>query len=189
MIVGLGNPGREYETTKHNVGFMVVDEIAKQVEHTPWREDKKALVSSYYEGEEKVLLVKPQTFMNLSGESVAPLMRYYKLDPTDVFVVYDDMDIPVGTLRLRKNGSAGGHNGIKSLIQHMGTEEFPRFRLGIGRPLPGWTVVNHVLAPFTEENQEKIQKGVLSMAKAVRGTVKLGMDKGMNRYNPVRGKR
>ena len=135
---------------------------------------------------EKVLLVKPQTFMNLSGESVGPLMRYYKIDPSDVYCIYDDMDLPIGKLRIRPNGSSGGHNGIKSLISHIGTENFPRFRVGIGRPLPQWTVIDHVLAPFSEESQEKVQKGIKDTVKAVLGTLEVGIDKGMNQFNPKR---
>ena len=189
LVVGLGNPGKQYEATKHNVGFMVIDEIASTMPHTPWRKEKKADVCTSTVAGEKVLLVKPQTFMNNSGEAVGPLMRYYKIDPADVYCIYDDMDLPVGKLRIRPNGSAGGHNGIKSLILHLGTEEFPRFRVGIGRPLPKWTVVDHVLSPFTEEQENTITEGVTNMAKAVLGTIEVGIDKGMNLYNPKKGKR
>ena len=176
LVVGLGNPGKQYEATKHNIGFMVVDAIADSVPHTPWREEQKAEVCSITVNGEKVLLVKPQTFMNVSGESVGPLMRYYKIDPSDVYCIYDDMDLPVGKLRIRPNGSSGGHNGIKSLITHLGTENFPRFRVGIG----------HVLAPFSEESQEKVQKGIKDTVKAVLGTLEVGIDKGMNQFNPKR---
>ena len=186
LVVGLGNPGKQYEKTKHNIGFMVVDAIADSVPHTPWREEQGAEVCSITVNGEKVLLVKPQTFMNVSGESVGPLMRYYKIDPSDVYCIYDDMDLPVGKLRIRPNGSSGGHNGIKSLISHLGTENFPRFRVGIGRPLPQWTVIDHVLAPFSEESQEKVQKGIKDTVKAVLGTLEVGIDKGMNQFNPKR---
>lgn len=186
LVVGLGNPGKQYEKTKHNIGFMVVDAIADSVPHTPWREEQGAEVCSITVAGEKVLLVKPQTFMNVSGESVGPLMRYYKIDPSDVYCIYDDMDLPVGKLRIRPNGSSGGHNGIKSLISHLGTENFPRFRVGIGRPLPQWTVIDHVLAPFSEESQEKVQKGIKDTVKAVLGTLEVGIDKGMNQFNPKR---
>lgn len=186
LVVGLGNPGKQYEKTKHNIGFMVIDAIADSVPHTPWREEQHAEVCSITVDGEKVLLVKPQTFMNLSGESVGPLMRYYKIDPSDVYCIYDDMDLPIGKLRIRPNGSSGGHNGIKSLISHIGTENFPRFRVGIGRPLPQWTVIDHVLAPFSEESQEKVQKGIKDMVKAVLGTLEVGIDKGMNQFNPKR---
>ena len=186
LVVGLGNPGKQYEATKHNIGFMVIDAIADSASHTPWREEQKAEVCSINVAGEKVLLVKPQTFMNASGESVGPLMRYYKIDPSDVYCIYDDMDLPVGKLRIRPNGSSGGHTGIKSLISHIGTENFPRFRVGIGRPLPQWTVIDHVLAPFSEENQEKVQKGIKDTVKAVLGTLEVGIDKGMNQFNPKR---
>lgn len=186
IVVGLGNPGKEYELTKHNIGFLVVDAIAETHMHTPWKEDFKALITTIQVDGEKVLLVKPQTFMNNSGESVGPLMRYYKVAPEDVYCIYDDMDLPVGKIRIRPNGSAGGHNGIKSLIAHMGTNEFPHFRFGIGRPLPQWTVVDHVLAPFPEDQQEKVAKGIKDMAKAVVGTLEVGIDRGMNLYNPKR---
>ena len=186
LVVGLGNPGKQYENTKHNIGFMVVDAIADSVPHTPWREKQRAEVCSITVAGEKVLLVKPQTFMNVSGESVGPLMRYYKIDPSDVYCIYDDMDLPVGKLRIRPNGSSGGHNGIKSLITHLGTENFPRFRVGIGRPLPQWSVIDHVLAPFSEESQEKVQKGIKDTVKAVLGTLEVGIDKGMNQFNPKR---
>ena len=186
LVVGLGNPGKQYEKTKHNIGFMVVDAIADSVPHTPWREEQGAEVCSITVAGEKVLLVKPQTFMNASGESIGPLMRYYKIDPSDVYCIYDDMDLPVGKLRIRPNGSSGGHNGIKSLISHIGTENFPRFRVGIGRPLPQWTVIDHVLAPFSEESQEKVQKGIKDTVKAVLGTLEVGIDKGMNLFNPKR---
>ena len=165
---------------------MVVDAIADSVPHTPWREEQRAEVCSITVAGEKVLLVKPQTFMNVSGESVGPLMRYYKIDPSDVYCIYDDMDLPVGKLRIRPNGSSGGHNGIKSLISHLGTENFPHFRVGIGRPLPQWTVIDHVLAPFSEESQEKVQKGIKDTVKAVLGTLEVGIDKGMNQFNPKR---
>lgn len=186
LIVGLGNPGSEYEKTKHNIGFMVVDAIAKEVTHTPWKEEQKALVCTFTVDGEKIMLVKPQTFMNVSGESVGPLMRYYKVKPEDVYCVYDDMDLPVGKLRIRINGSAGGHNGIKSLISHLGTENFPRFRVGIGRPLPQWTVIDHVLAPFPKEQEEAVVKGIEQTKKAILGALELGLDKAMNRFNPKR---
>ncbi|ETS93654.1 aminoacyl-tRNA hydrolase [Veillonella sp. AS16] len=186
LVVGLGNPGKQYAMTKHNIGFMVIDAIADNVPHTPWKEEQNAEVCSITVDGEKVLLVKPQTFMNASGESVGPLMRYYKISPSDVYCIYDDMDLPVGKLRIRPNGSSGGHNGIKSLISHMGTEDFPRFRIGIGRPLPQWSVIDHVLSPFSDEVQDKVDKGIKDTVKAVLGTLEVGLDKGMNQFNPKR---
>ena len=158
LVVGLGNPGKQYEATKHNIGFMVIDAIADSVSHTPWREEQKAEVCSINVAGEKVLLVKPQTFMNASGESVGPLMRYYKIDPSDVYCIYDDMDLPVGKLRIRPMVVLVGIMGLKSLISHIGTENFPRFRVGIGRPLPQWTVIDHVLAPLVKNHKRKYKK-------------------------------
>lgn len=186
MIVGLGNPGKQYELTKHNIGFMVIDYLADSVQATPWRDEQKAVVCSFTHKGEKVLLVKPQTFMNLSGESVGSLMRYYKISPEDVYCVYDDMDLPVGKLRIRLHGSAGGHNGIKSLIAHLGTENFPRFRVGIGRPLPKWSVIDHVLAPFPDDQWDKVEKSIEDMTKALLGVLDYGIEKGMNMFNPKR---
>lgn len=186
MVVGLGNPGSEYEKTKHNVGFMVIDEIASSVTHTPWKEAFQAEISTANISGEKVMLVKPLTYMNLSGEAVGALMRYYKIKPEDVFCIYDDMDLPVGKVRIRMSGSSGGHNGIKSMIAHMGTEKFPRFKLGIGRPLPKWTVIDHVLAPFPKEQQQDFADGVKQMAKSVIGCLDIGVEKGMSRFNPSR---
>lgn len=189
LVVGLGNPGARYEKTKHNVGFMVVDKICDEVEVTPWKDQFNGQVCTFTAKGEKIMLVKPQTFMNVSGECVGPLMRYYKIEPQDVFCIYDDMDLPVGKIRIRTHGSSGGHNGIKSLISHLGTEEFPRFRIGIGRPLPQRTVVDHVLAPFPEEQHDAVEMGIKDMAKAVLGCINLGLEVGMNRYNPRKGQR
>lgn len=189
IIVGLGNPGKEYEHTRHNIGFMVLDAIEEELGPLVWKDMFQAKVATVMLGNEKVLLVKPMTYMNLSGEAVGPIARFYKVPPEDVYCIYDDMDLPVGKIRIRLDGSAGGHNGIKSMITHMEHAKFPRFRLGIGRPLPKWTVVDHVLAPFPQEDEEKVKKGVESMKKAVLGCVTLGMEKGMNRYNPSKGKR
>ena len=138
LIVGLGNPGTKYAGTRHNAGFMAVTAIAEKYGVTRWKEEHQAHTATINVDGEKVMLVMPQTFMNLSGDAVGPLMRYYKLSPADVIVIYDDMDLPVGQLRLRVKGSAGGHNGMKSVIAHLGTDQFPHVRIGIGRPQPGW---------------------------------------------------
>ena len=187
LVVGLGNPGSKYHETRHNVGFMAIDLMAKELGLT-FSEEKtfKAEVASTFLNGEKVYFVKPTTFMNLSGLAVRALLAYYNIPMEDFIVIYDDLDMEVGKLRFRQKGSAGGHNGIKSLISHIGTENFPRFRVGIGRPLPQWTVIDHVLAPFSEESQEKVQKGIKDTVKAVLGTLEVGIDKGMNQFNPKR---
>lgn len=182
MIVGLGNPGKEYEQTKHNAGFMVIDELAARMDNTRWKCEMEALVATTTYGGEKVLLVKPQTYMNDSGRAVRALLHWYKIEADHIYVVYDDMDLPIGRLRIRKNGSAGGHNGIKSILGQ-GCHDFIRFRLGIGRPLPHWTVVNHVLSPFPSATYTVFKDGVSYVADAVLGCLELGIDKGMNRFN------
>ena len=138
LIAGLGNPGAEYAKTKHNAGFLLVDALAEKLGTDAWRERYDALVLDARMGGEKVLLVKPLTYMNESGRAIGPLLDWYKLGPEDLIVAHDDMDLPVGTIRIRKKGSAGGHNGIKSILAHVGDEHFVRVRIGIGRPLPGW---------------------------------------------------
>ncbi len=189
MIVGLGNPGAEYAKTKHNVGWMLIDALAEKLGATDWRSREKGMVAETRIGSEKVLLVKPLTYMNNSGECVGPLMRWYKLEPEDIIVAHDDMDIPAGTIRIRKKGSAGGHNGIKSLIAHIGSENFDRVRIGVGRPLPGWTVINHVLAPFSSEDAPKIAEAIEYLLPAVECLVKEGTDMAMNKYNPKKAKK
>lgn len=188
MIVGLGNPGREYETSKHNTGFRVVDELAKRWNVTLWQNWMDAQVAQADVDGEKVILVKPQTYMNNSGQAVGPLMRWYKLEQVDVYVVYDDMDLPVGRLRIRKNGSDGGHNGIKSLFAN-GCRDFIRFRVGIGRPLPHRDVIDHVLTPFPEDMLPEYEEGLKATAAAIEGCLKVGIDVGMNRYNPRKKKK
>ena len=189
LIVGLGNPGSEYAKTKHNVGWMFVDRMAERIGATGWKEKEKGMVAEGRVGAEKVLLVKPMTYMNNSGECVGPLMRWYKLGPEDVLVVHDDMDIPAGTIRIRKKGSAGGHNGIKSLIAHIGSEKFIRVRIGIGRPLPVRTVINHVLEPFAAEDVPRIAEAIEYLQPAVDCIINEDVDMAMNRYNPKKVKK
>lgn len=189
VIVGLGNPGREYAQTKHNVGFMLVDALAEKMGITDWQSKFDALIAEGRMGTEKILLVKPQTYMNESGRAVGPLMNWYKLMPEQLIVAHDDMDIPAGTIRIRKKGSAGGHNGIKSVLAHVGDENFSRVRIGIGRPLPGWTVINHVLAPFQEEDVPKIKEAIQYLLPAVECIVTEDTDKAMNLYNPKKVKK
>lgn len=190
IIAGLGNPGSEYAATKHNVGFMLIDALADKlnVSASEWQEKNDALIAKVRIGTESVLLVKPLTYMNESGRAIAPLMNFYKLAATDLIVVHDDMDIPTGTIRLRKKGSAGGHNGIKSILAHVGDENFSRVRIGIGRPLPKWTVVNHVLAPFTAEDAPKIKAAIEYLLPAVECIVTDGIDVAMNKFNPKKGR-
>jgi PTH1 family peptidyl-tRNA hydrolase len=184
MIVGLGNPGTKYQQTKHNVGFMIVDRLAEKHQTTFKKNTFEAEVAEFFVNGEKIILVKPQTFMNESGRSVGPLMTYFGIYPEELIVVYDDLDLAVGKLRLRQKGSAGGHNGMKSIISHLGTNVFDRVKVGIGRPEGKQTVVNHVLSGFSKENQPLIEE---SMDRAVQAleTVIEGQSfiDTMNRFN------
>lgn len=191
IIAGLGNPGPEYALTKHNVGYMLVNALAQRlgIPETDWRTKFEALVAEARLGTEKIILVKPLTYMNESGRSLGPLLDWYKLEPEQLTVVHDDMDIPVGSIRIRKKGSAGGHNGLKSILAHVGDEHFTRVRIGIGRPLPGWTVINHVLAPFAEEDVPVVKEAIAYLLPAVECIVTEGADLAMNKYNPKRVKK
>ena len=188
-FIGLGNPGVEYAATKHNVGFLLADALARKLDASSWQERFHALVAEARLGGEKLLIAKPQTYMNNSGEAVGELARWYKLLPEELIVAHDDMDLPVGMIRIRKKGSAGGHNGIKSILSHLGEEGFSRVRIGIGRPLPGWDVIHHVLAPFREEDLPKIREAVEYLIPAVECMVMDGTDLAMNRYNPKKQKK
>lgn len=187
IFVGLGNPGAEYANTKHNVGFMLADKLAAELNATNWRNNFNALIAeTFFEGE-KILIVKPQTFMNLSGEAVVPVADFYKIDLENLIVAHDDMDIPVGTIRLRPKGSSGGHRGIASIIQHFGgLQNFPRVRIGIGRPPANWTVNNHVLSPFNAEDAPKITAAIENLIPAVICIFREGINNAMNKYNPKR---
>lgn len=189
MIAGLGNPGAEYAQTKHNVGFMLLDTLAKHLEAPEWKTKRDALVTETRIGAEKALLVKPLTYMNDSGRAIGPLLTWYKLRPDDLIVAHDDMDIPVGMIRIRKKGSAGGHNGMKSVLYHMQDENFPRVRIGIGRPPVGWTVIKHVLTPFSPDDRILIDEVIDRLVPAVECIVRDGVDLAMNRFNPVRQKK
>lgn len=166
MIVGLGNPGRKYENTRHNVGFMAVDQLASAYQTNFKANPFEAEVADFFVAGEKILLVKPQTFMNDSGRAVGPLMTYYGIEKDELLVIYDDLDLALGKIRLRQKGSAGGHNGMKSIISHLGTDSFKRIKIGIDRPKPGMTVVNHVLNPFAKEDQPVILASIDKAADA-----------------------
>lgn len=183
IIVGLGNPGREYSETKHNVGFMVVDELARRWNVGNWRKRSNAEVAECRFATENVLLVKPQTYMNLSGTAVGELARWYKTPEEDIVVIFDDMDIPAGKLRLRMKGGSGGHRGIESLLQHLSKDSFLRLRMGIGRPPQGWQVVDYVLSRFSAEEAPLMEEAVVRSAEAVECIITQGMNKAMNLFN------
>lgn len=189
IIAGLGNPGQEYSKTRHNVGFMFIDALAKKLSVTNWQEKFKALTAQAMIGSEKVLLVKPLTYMNLSGEAIAPAMNWYKSNSDELIVVHDDMDLPPGLIRIRSKGSSGGHNGIKSIINCTGSDEFVHVRIGIGRPLPNWKVNDHVLSKFLPEDQAAVDKAINDLIPAVECIVTESVDRAMNKYNPHKNKK
>lgn len=185
LIVGLGNPGSKYANTRHNVGWMALDAFAQKHGVSIERQGYQGVYGETRWGSagEKVILLKPLTFMNLSGRSVAPAAHFYKIPPAEILVVYDDLDLPPDKLRLREKGSAGGHNGMKSLIQELGTQEFPRLRLGIGRPAPGWEVIDWVLAPFGPDDAATIAQTMPRAVEAMEAFLTDGVVKAMTRYN------
>jgi PTH1 family peptidyl-tRNA hydrolase len=166
VIVGLGNPGSKYRETKHNIGFITVDEIAQRQNIAFNKSIFEADVAEFFLGTEKIMLVKPLTFMNESGRSIGPLLTYFGADAEDLIVIYDDLDLEAGMVRLRQKGSAGGHNGMKSIIAHLGTNIFPRIKIGIGRPAKNDTVIHHVLSTFPKEIHEEMGIAVKKAADA-----------------------
>lgn len=190
MFAGLGNPGTEYAATRHNVGFMLADALAARWDAASWRLKQDALVAEARLGTEKILLVKPLTYMNESGRAIGPLLSWYKLAPNNLIVAHDDMDLPVGMIRLRKKGSAGGHNGMKSILYHVQDENFPRVRIGVGHPVHGRDqVIRHVLSPFSAEDAQKIREAIDYLLPAVECIVTEGIDLAMNKYNPSKTKK
>lgn len=184
LVVGLGNPGAKYKGTRHNVGFMTMDEVAYQEKFDFDKALFDAVFAQVQIGGEKVIFMKPLTFMNLSGEAIRPLMNYFKITIEDLLVVYDDMDLPVGKIRLRQKGGAGGHNGIKSIISCLGTSEFNRIKVGVGRPKEGRTVVGHVLNRFEKEEEEDIIFAVQKSVDAIRSWIETDdFVKTMNQFN------
>ena len=184
LIVGLGNPGEKYENTRHNVGFQVIDELAERQGKPVQRLKFKALTGLLTIGGEKALVMKPVTYMNLSGEAVRPAADFYKLPPERILVISDDVALAAGRLRIRAKGSAGGHNGLKSIIQHLGTDQFPRVRVGVGeKPHPDYDMADWVLGKFQGEDKKVIDGAVKRAADAVECLLKEGPDRAMNRFN------
>lgn len=184
IIAGLGNPTREYEKTRHNVGFDAIDVLAEKHQIKIDSIKYNALYGSGFIGGEKVILIKPLTYMNLSGEAVREFVNFYKIDPEEEFLVlYDDISLPPGKLRLRRKGSAGGHNGIKNIIAHLGTEKFKRIKIGVGEKPEGWDLKDHVLGRFNKEDRALVEASFENAAKACELILADEFDKAMNLYN------
>jgi PTH1 family peptidyl-tRNA hydrolase len=184
LIVGLGNPGREYRNNRHNAGFMLLDRL---VERNKWlgftKRQGKALITTGQLGPAALVLAKPQTFMNLSGEAVSPLVHFYDLPLERMLVCFDEIDLPLGTLRLRPDGGSAGHNGMRSIIEQLGTEVFPRLRLGVGRPPGSKAAAGYVLRDFRGEDAELMALELDKAVDAVECFVREGLEKAMNRFN------
>ena len=184
IIVGLGNPDKKYQGTRHNVGFDVIDTIADKYNIAVDTKKHLAYIGKGVIEGQKVVLVKPQTYMNLSGESVRSVVDFYKVDPEqEVLIIYDDVSLDVGQLRIRKKGSAGGHNGIKSIISHLGTNVFPRIKVGVGEKPKGYDLADYVLGKFSKAEQEVMQDGYKQAVEVVSLIVQDNMEKAMNDYN------
>ena len=188
LIVGLGNPGKQYEHTRHNIGFDVMDALAEKYNISISEKKHKALCGKGVINGVKVVLAKPQTYMNLSGESVAELVNYYKMDPEEeMIVIYDDIDLDPGQLRIRKKGSAGGHNGIKNIIQELGTQKFVRIKVGVGAKPQGWDLADYVLGRFGSEDRKLVDEAQDRACKAVELILSDGPDAAMNEFNKKPG--
>ena len=183
IIIGLGNPEPEYSNTRHNMGFDVINKLAKENDISLNRTKFNAIYGTGIIEGEKVILIKPQTFMNNSGESVIEFVNFYKEPLENVIVIYDDMDTDIGTIRIRAKGGPGSHNGMKSMVKELNTEEFPRIRIGIGKPLNDFDRINYVIGNIEEEEYIKLQEGENLGAEAVEYWIKNGIDNAMNKFN------
>lgn len=184
IIAGLGNPTKEYEHTRHNVGFDTIDIIAEKYHIGMGEKKHKAIIGKGHIEGQKVILVKPQTFMNLSGESIREIVDYYKIDEeSELIVIYDDISLAPGKLRIRKKGSAGGHNGIKNIIAHLGTQNFYRIKVGVGEKPKGWDLADYVLGHFNGEEKKLMQEAFETAAEATAVILTEDIDAAMNRYN------
>ena len=182
IVVGLGNPGKKYENTRHNMGFMAIDVLAEKYSINVNKLKFKGLTGEGRIAGEKVLLIKPQTYMNLSGESVRMAMEYYRIEPEELIVIYDDIDIPMGNVRLRKKGSAGTHNGMRNILYHIQTEDFPRIRVGIGSGKKE-DMINYVTGGIPKSDGETLKIAVEKAADGAACIIEKGIEKAMNEYN------
>ncbi len=182
-IIGLGNPGKDYQRTRHNLGFMAVDEIAKSLNVNLTKIKFKSVYADINYKGEKILLVKPQTYMNNSGEAVRDLMNFYKLNPEDIIVIYDDVDIEFAGVRVRMKGSGGSHNGMKSIITQIKSDQFPRIRVGVGKKHQSQDLANFVLSAFSKDEMDEIEIAIKNAGEAALTFVSKGIDIAMNAYN------
>ena len=183
LIAGLGNPSRTYEGTRHNIGFTMIDAIGNKFGIDVTTKKHKALVGRGIIDGMRVILAKPQTYMNLSGESIREIADFYKIEPENIIIIYDDISLDVGQLRIRKKWSAGGHNGIKNIIAHLGTQEFPRIKVGIGNKPEGWDLADYVLSKYSKAEQEALEEASEGVIGAVKLMLMDDIEAAMNKYN------
>jgi peptidyl-tRNA hydrolase, PTH1 family len=183
LIIGLGNPGKQYEKTRHNVGFMMIDKLSSELSIPLDRQKFNGIYGIGHISGEKVILLKPLTYMNLSGECIRPLMDFYEINDDEIVVIYDDLDLPVGKIRLRTKGGAGGHNGIKSIILHLATQEFNRIRIGVDRPINGMKITDYVLGKFQEEEEQGIRDAIDRSVNACEKWLSTPFTQVMNEFN------
>lgn len=186
MIVGLGNPGLQYEFTRHNIGFRIIDNLAREIE-TEFKKAKSydSLISRGKINNHNLRLVKPQTYMNLSGKSVSKIVSYYRISFQDLLIVYDDLNLELGQIRIRKRGSAGGHKGVESIIQYLNSEDIPRLRIGIGKPSinSNFDYASYVLSNFNNNEKDKISEVIQLSTEAIKTVIEDGLEKAMRKYN------
>ena len=184
IIIGLGNLGLEYINTKHNIGFMIVDKLAEQLQISSWKKYYNMLIAETIFNNEQIVLVKPQTFMNSSGEVLIPLKQYCSFNINNLIIAYDDLDLPIGTVRLRAKGSSGGHRGIRSIMQYLNDEQnFIRIKIGIGRPDDNQSIIDYVLSSFIDEDYLKIEKAINYAVEAIIYSFQNNIDKTMSLFN------
>jgi len=184
LVAGLGNPGREYERTRHNVGFLVADELARRFGVSVWKTEFKSYKAESYFNNEKIVLLKPLTYMNLSGEALREVVRYYKIDIENVIVIHDELDIRFGRVKVKSGGGSAGNKGIESIIHLLGTRDFQRIRVGIGKPLGGKEIVSHVLSKFASDEKEELEEIIITAADAAIEILKNGINSALNKFNP-----
>ena len=183
LIVGLGNPEEEYSNTRHNMGFCTINEISKKFNILVTKNKFNSLYGQGLINGEKVILVKPQTYMNLSGEAVKEFVDFYKVDLTNIILIYDDMDVEKGKIKVRKQGSSGSHNGVKSVVEYLNSEKIPRIRIGIGKPENKKLMIEYVIGKISKQEQEELNEGIKKAAEAVEIIINNNLDTAMNAYN------
>ena len=187
LIVGLGNPEEEYSKTRHNMGFDVINKVAKENNCEITKKKFKSLIGEFTKNDNKIILVKPQTYMNLSGVAVKEIQDFYKIPNNNIIIVYDDKDVDIGEIRIKTKGSGGSHNGMKNVVENLKTTEFTRIKVGIGSPKYSYEMMNYVISKVSDEEYKKLEEGINKATSAIQEIIEFGLDKTMNKYNRKQG--